>query len=95
MMGGIDCLVIEGKAVKKDGYKRTTISKAYDNSILPTPGTDQIVIRNAEKAVIANDITRTWELHTGWLTDAEAGRIKDIHLGRLEYPGEGDSRRGN
>ena len=85
MMGGIDCLVIEGKAVKKDGYKRTTISKTYDNSILPTPGTDQIVIRNAEKAVIANDITRTWELHTGWLTDAEAGRMGHLLSSPLVY----------
>ena len=85
LMGGIDCLVIEGKAVQKDGYKRTTISKTYDNSIVRAPGAYDPVIRNAGKAVIANDITRTWELHTGWLTDVEAGRMSHLLSSPLVY----------
>ena len=84
MLGGIDCLVIEGKASQKDGYKRTTINKTYDNSVMLAYG-DDYAIRNAGKAVVANDITRTWELHTGWLTDVEAGRMGNLLGSPLVY----------
>lgn len=77
MLGGIDCLVIEGKAVQRDKFGRTVISKAYTNNVTP--------IRNAGKEVIDTDVTRTWELHTGWLTDAEAGRMGHLLGSPLVY----------
>ena len=83
-LGGLDCLVIEGKAVMKDGYERTLINKAYDNNVtLVAPA--QFAIREAGSEVIANDITRTWELHTGWLTDAEASRMGHLLGSPLVY----------
>ena len=83
-LGGLDCLVIEGKAVQRDAYGRTLINKAYDNNVTLVPPA-QYAIRNAGQAVIANDITRTWELHTGWLTDAEAGRMGHLLGSPLVY----------
>ena len=77
MVGGIDCLVIEGKSVMRDKFGRTVISRAYDNNATP--------IHNAGKAVIDTDVTRTWELHTGWLTDAEAGRMGHLLGSPLVY----------
>lgn len=76
-LGGIDCLVIEGKSVQRDKYGRTVISKAYNNTATP--------IRNAGKVVVDTDVTRTWELHTGWLTDAEAGRMGHLLGSPLVY----------
>ena len=77
MLGGIDCLVIEGKAVQRDAYGRTVINKTYNNSLTP--------IHSAGKVVISTDVTRTWELHTGWLTDAEAGRMGHLLGSPLVY----------
>lgn len=83
-LGGLDCLVIEGKVVMKDRYKRTLINKAYDNNVtLVAPA--QFAIREAGSEVVANDITRTWELHTGWLTDAEASRMGHLLGSPLVY----------
>lgn len=78
LLGGIDCLVIEGKAVQRDAYGRTVINKAYNNANI-TP------IHRAGKEVVATDVTRTWELHTGWLTDAEAGRMGHLLGSPLVY----------
>lgn len=78
LLGGIDCLVIEGKAVQRDAYGRTAINKAYNNANI-TP------IHRAGKEVVATDVTRTWELHTGWLTDAEAGRMGHLLGSPLVY----------
>ncbi len=77
LLGGIDCLVIEGKAVQRDAYGRTVINKTYNNSLTP--------IHSAGKVVISTDVTRTWELHTGWLTDAEAGRMGHLLGSTLVY----------
>jgi hypothetical protein len=77
LLGGIDCLVIEGKAVQRDAYGRTVINKTYNNSLTP--------IHSAGKVVISTDVTRTWELHTGWLTDAEAGRMGHLLGSPLVY----------
>lgn len=78
LLGGIDCLVIEGKAVQRDAYGRTVINKAYNN-------TNITLIHRAGKEVVATDVTRTWELHTGWLTDAEAGRMGHLLGSPLVY----------
>ncbi len=78
LLGGIDCLIIEGKAVQRDAYGRTVINKAYNNANI-TP------IHRAGKEVVSTDVTRTWELHTGWLTDAEAGRMGHLLGSPLVY----------
>ena len=77
-LGGIDCLVIEGKTVQRDKYGRTVISKAYLNNSITA-------VRRAGKEVIDTEVTRTWELHTGWLTDAEAGRMGHLLGSPLVY----------
>lgn len=64
-LGGIDVLVMEGKWRMTDGYGRNTYKRSYDNG----------ATQNRGEVNYLNDITRTWELHTGWLTDAEAGRM--------------------
>lgn len=66
--GGWDTLLIEGKGIKTDTYARKTAKKTYDNS----------VTFNAGDLVYKNEITRSWELHTGWLTDEEAGRMHHL-----------------
>jgi hypothetical protein len=78
LLGGIDCLVIEGKTVQRDKFGRVVISKAYNNANI-TP------IHRAGKEVVSTDVTRTWELHTGWLTDAEAGRMGHLLGSPLVY----------
>ena len=67
-MGGLDFLVIEGSWRMKDGYDGKTYKQTYDNGNLANRGTVDY----------HNDITRTWELHTGWLTDVQAGRMGDL-----------------
>lgn len=76
-LGGIDCLVIEGKTVQRDKYGRMVINKEYNNNLTP--------VRRAGKEVIDTEVTRTWELHTGWLTDAEAGRMGHLLGSPLVY----------
>ena len=78
LLGGIDVFVIEGKAVKRDKFDRSAISKAYLNNSITA-------IRRAGKEVIDTEVTRTWELHTGWLTDAEAGRMGHLLGSPLVY----------
>ena len=77
LLGGIDCLVIEGKTVQRDAYGRTVINKTYNNNLTP--------IHRAGKEVVSTDVTRAWELHTGWLTDAEAGRMGHLLGSPLVY----------
>lgn len=67
-LGGWDMLVMDGKAVKTDTYSRRTISRAYDNRTRSARGTDNYM----------TEVGRTWALHTGWLTDAEASRMHHL-----------------
>lgn len=62
--GGIDSLLVTGKTVKTDTYSRKRFGQVVDNNSI-----------EHEKRDYANEITRTWELHTDWLTDAEAARM--------------------
>lgn len=64
-LGGIDVLVIEGKHRVTDNYERKTYKQTYNNGSLAARG----------EVDYNNDISRSWELYTGWLTDAEAGRM--------------------
>lgn len=73
--GGWDALVIEGKVAMTDGYTRSNYKKTYDNTTIAESG--EINYRN--------DIARTWVLHTGWLTDAEAGRMHHLLGSTLVY----------
>lgn len=66
--GGWDSIAVTGRSVKTDTYGRHTARHTYDNA--------QATGRAATN--YANDITRTWELHTGWLTDDEAGRMHHL-----------------
>ena len=74
-LGGVDVLVLEGKCSMKDSYDRKTYKQSYDNSATINRG----------EVNYHNDIRRTWELHTGWLTDAEAGRMGHLLGSTLVY----------
>ena len=67
-LGGVDVLLLEGKCRITDSYDRKTYKQSYDNGDA----------RNRGTVNYNNDITRAWELHTGWLTDAEAGRMRHL-----------------
>lgn len=73
-LGGLDVLVMEGRYRIKDEIERNTYKKTYDNGGIE-PG----------EVNYLNGITRTWELHTGWLTDAEAGRMGHLLGSPLVY----------
>lgn len=73
-LGAVDVLVIEGRYRMADGYTRSTYKCTYDNRYT-SPG----------EVNYLNDIQRTWELHTGWLTDAEAGRMGHLLGSPLVY----------
>ena len=59
--GGWDSFLIEGNSQKIDKYKRYQIGKAYDNTTL-----------DFQKRTYNNEITETYKLTTGWLTDAQS-----------------------
>ena len=73
--GAWDVLLIEGKDRKTDIYKPSSYRRDYDNASELGRG----------EVVYLNDITRTWELHTGWLTDAQAGRMHHLLGSTLVY----------
>lgn len=62
--GGWDSFLIEGKGKKKDSIKRNSISTVFNNQTL-----------DFEKRNYNNQITSTYELHTGMLTEEEAANI--------------------
>ena len=74
-LGGVDVLVMEGKCSIKDNYKRSQYKQSYDNGATINRGTVNY----------HNDITRTWELHTGWLTDEQSGRMGHLLGSTLVY----------
>ena len=59
--GGIDSFLFEGKCVKKDEYTRNTMK----GSVLNT--TNQFQTNNYH-----TDITTSYQLYTGWLSDTES-----------------------
>lgn len=64
--GGWDSLLITGKVLKNDGYKRLTTGVSYNNA-------NERGLQN-----YANGIERRWELHTDWLTDAQADKMHHL-----------------
>jgi hypothetical protein len=58
--GGYDHLLINGTSKRSDNIKRTEITRVVDNTTLKHGRSD-----------VHTEITRTWRLNTGHLTDAQ------------------------
>lgn len=63
-LGGWDSFLIEGNVVKTDKYKRYQMGLAYDNNTL-----------DFQKRTYNNEITDTYKLSTGWLTDSQSDTL--------------------
>ena len=78
--GGWDSLLVRGAASVSDAMERSTAWRDYDNSDA----------RNRGRVNWRNAVTRTWTLHTGWLTDEQAAKMHhllestDVYLLDLE-----------
>ena len=59
--GGMDAFLFQGKCKRTDNYSQYEYYRDYDNGSLD-PGRLRYV----------TEITPSWELHTGWLTEDEA-----------------------
>lgn len=66
--GGWDSLLIEGNAIENDNLTRHTMEMRYDNSDIRNRGTRNYV----------NEITKTYTLHTSWLSDEESMRMHHL-----------------
>ncbi len=62
--GGWDSFLIEGKVRRSDSYNRYFTSSNFDNTTY-----------EFEKKIYNNQITVSYELHTGWLKDGESKRL--------------------
>ena len=62
--GGYDAFLIEGLVKRTDKYTQGDYHKAYDNTTIEF-GRNRYI----------TEITPSWELHTGWLTDDQAKRL--------------------
>lgn len=68
--GGWDSFLIEGAVKQKDKYEIGEYDKSFDNTTL-----------DFERTRYQNVIATSYELHTGWLTDAESARLAKHLLG--------------
>lgn len=66
--GGWDTLLMEGREGLADSYDRHTMQQRYDNTQRSARGTVEYV----------NEVTRSWTLRTGWLTDEQAFRMHHV-----------------
>ena len=66
--GGWDSLLIEGNAIETDSLKRHTREMEYDNRSIQNRGTQNYV----------NEITKSYTLHTSWMSDAESLRMHHL-----------------
>lgn len=71
--GGWDHLIVEGQPSERDAYKRNTFKRAYDNSDPENRGTVEYL----------NEITRSWTLRTGWLSDEQSRKMRHL-LGSVQ-----------
>lgn len=62
--GGWDAFLIEGLSKKTDALEKYYINKSFNNTTI-----------EFGKRVYHNQITTSWELHTGWLTDAQSENL--------------------
>ena len=65
--GGYDAFLIEGQCIRTDKYTQKDIYKAYDNTKVNDFGRSRFLTQ----------ITPTYKLVTGWLTDEESERLVD------------------
>ena len=63
--GGWDTFLVEGNYLEADAVTRYNTGQSYDNSTLRERGTRNYV----------NDLRKGWTLHTGLLSDEQAGRM--------------------
>lgn len=63
--GGYDAFLIEGQCVRTDKFTQSDIYKAYNNTVVNDFGRNRFL----------TEITPTWKLTTGWLTDEESERL--------------------
>ena len=66
--GGWDSLLIEGNTIETDSLKRHTREIEYDNRSIQNRGTQNYV----------NEITKSFTLHTSWMSDAESLRMHHL-----------------
>lgn len=66
--GGWDSLLIEGNTIETDTLKRHTREMEYDNRSIQNRGTQNYV----------NEITKSYTLHTSWMSDAESLRMHHL-----------------
>lgn len=66
--GGWDSLLIEGNTIETDSLKRHTREMEYDNRDIKNRGIQNYV----------NEITKSFTLHTSWMSDAESLRMHNL-----------------
>lgn len=66
--GGWDSLLIEGNTIETDSLKRYTREMEYDNRSIQNRGTQNYV----------NEITKSYTLHTSWMSDTESLRMHHL-----------------
>ena len=65
--GGYDAFLIEGQCVRTDKFTQKDVYKAYDNSQVNDFGRNRFLTQ----------ITPTWKLTTGWLTDEQSAILAE------------------
>ena len=73
--GGWDSLLLDGMGIRTDEYKRFSHKREYDNAVATNTGV----------VTYLNEITRKWELHTGYLTNGEGSRMHHLLSSPLVY----------
>ena len=73
--GGWDQLLVEGNDIESDSVERHIRWREYLNTYS----------NNAGKVDYVNEVTKTWTLNTGLLTDAEASRMHHLLNSPLVY----------
>ena len=73
--GGWDSLLIRGGGKQVDNITRYEHRRSYDNTEAVSRG----------RVNYLNDITTRWELHSGWLSDDESARVRQLVNSVLVY----------
>lgn len=73
--GGWDSLLIRGGGKQVENITRYEHRRSYDNTEGMSRG----------RVNYLNDITTRWELHSGWLSDDESGRVRELVNSILVY----------
>jgi len=73
--GGWDQLLVEGNDMETDSLERHIREQEYDNTNIVNRG----------KVNYVNEVTNSWTLNTGLLTDAEAGRMHHLINSPMVY----------